>query len=219
MRNICILACGLWMSVAVVHSQTEPSNTGVIYGTVIGQDGTPAKGLILNAEPLGKPLLMVLPRTKTNDRGAFRFEHLPLGKYTVFAEDQEHGYSSFSTGPAGPDNLPEVELTTEQPQAEFDLHLPPKAGLLHFHLTNQRTGAVISGVQVTVMAADNPARTIFSVGCASTKPVLVPPDRNLLLHVTSWGFREWNQSVGNGRPVRIAPGDSLALNVQLEPAE
>ena len=218
MRSLCILACGLWLYAVAPRPQTELPNRGVIYGTVIDKNGRSAKGLILNASPLGVPLLMALPWTRTNDRGAFRFEHLPLGRYTVFAEDKEQGYSSFSTGPAGPGKPPEVELTTERPEAEFNLRLPPKAGLLLFHLTNRSTDAPISGVEVTVMSAEAPSRPIFSGGQSSAKPVLVPSDRNLLLHVTSWGFREWNQSVGYGRLVRIAPGDRLTLDVQLQPA-
>lgn len=218
MRSLCILAFGLCLSAAAAQTQADYPNKGVIYGTVIFQDGTPAKGLILNASPLGVALAMALPWTKTSDAGAFRLEHLPLGRYTVFAEDEEQGYSSFSTGPAGPGNPPEVDLTTEHPEATFDLRLPPKAGFLLLHLTNRTTGAPISGVEVTIVSAENPSRLILSGGQSSSKPVLVPSDKNLLLHVTSWGFREWSQSVGSGRPVRIAPGERLTLNVDLQPA-
>ncbi|HEV2322516.1 MAG TPA: carboxypeptidase-like regulatory domain-containing protein [Terracidiphilus sp.] len=190
----------------------------MIYGTATAQDGTPAKGLILNAEPLGVILATALPWTKTNGTGAFRFENLPLGRYTVFAQDKKQGYSFFSTGPSGPGHFQEVDLTSEHPEAEFNLRLPPKAGFLILHLRNQRTDAAISGVEVTVMSAENPSRPIFSEGSSSTEPVLVPSDKNLLLHVESWGFHEWDQSVGKGKPIRIAPGDRLTLDVQLEPA-
>jgi len=214
-----ILACVLMASAAVAQSQAELPNRGVIYGTVTDQDGTPARGLILNASPLGGGgLSMVLRWTKTDDTGAFRFERLPLGRYTVFAEDEAQGYSWLSTGSAGPGNVPEVELTSEHPEEEFDLHLPPKAGFLIFRLTNRRTGSAISGVQVTVMSAEKPSRFIFSEGTSSTKPILVPSDKGLLVHVASWGFHEWDQSVGNGMPIRIAPGDRLRLDVQLVPA-
>ena len=218
MRSLCILACGLWVSAAVAQSQAEFPNRGVIYGIVTAQDGTPAKALILNARPLGVDLGMALPWTKTDDTGAFRIEHLPLGRYSVFAEDDVQGYSSFSAGPAGPGEPAEVELTAEHPEAEFNLHLPPNAGFLLFRLTNQKTGAAISGVEVTVNSAESPSRLIFSGGYPSGKAVLVPSDRNLLLHVTSCGFREWDQSIGNGMSIRIAPGQRLTLDVQLQAA-
>jgi hypothetical protein len=160
---------------------------------------------------------MALPWKKTDDTGAFRFEHLPLGRYIVFAEDKEQGYSMFSTGVGG-DHPPEVELTTEHPKTEFNLHLPPKGGFLLFHLTNQKTGAAISGVEVTVNFPGTPPKFVFSGGQSSSQPILVPSNQNLLLHVKSWGFREWDKTVGDGRPIRIAPGDRLTLDVQLEPS-
>jgi hypothetical protein len=154
---------------------------------------------------------LALPWTKTDDKGVFRFEHLPLGRYTVFAEDKEEGYSSFSTG-AGGSGPPEVELTTEHSEAEFNLRLPPKAGFLLFRLTNQITGAPISGVEVTVMLAGPPPKFIFSSGCSSSQAVLVPSDENLLLHVKSWGFREWDKSVGDGKPILIRISISIYIN-------
>lgn len=219
MRILSLLACVLSALPIAAQSQPEFPNRGVIYGTATSPDGTPAKGLILNAEPLGHPLAFVLPRTETNEVGAFRFENLPLGRYTVFAEDKRQGYSSFSTRPAGQGNLQEVELTSEHPEAEFNLHLPPKAGFLILRLRNQKNGAAISEGEVTVMSADNPPRLILSGSSSSAEPVLVPSNKNLLLlHVTSWGFHEWDQSAGKGKPIRIAPGDRLTLDVLLDPA-
>jgi hypothetical protein len=80
-----ILAGTLSVTPAVAQNHAGSPNNGVIYGTVTSQDGLPAKGLFLNAEPLGGTLGMALPWTKTNSTGAFRFEHLSLGRYTVFA--------------------------------------------------------------------------------------------------------------------------------------
>jgi len=218
MGKLLALAGVVFLSAVAAQGQGQSPNKGVIYGTVVALNGTPAKGLTLSAMPLGVTLGMALPWTKTNEAGVYRFEHLPLGRYTVYAEDKEAGYSIFSTGAGGMGHPSEVELTAGHPEAEFNLHLPPPAGFLLFHLTNRSTGAPISGIEVTVMSAENPSGPIFSGGQSSSEPVLVPSDKNLLLHVTSWGFREWNQSVGNGRLVRIAPGDRLTLDVQLQPA-
>lgn len=213
------LAFLLLFSTATAQNQVQSPCKGVIYGTVINQDGTPAKGLTLNALPLGVGLGMALPWTKTNDAGVYRFEHLQWGRYSVYAEDKEAGYSNFSTGAGGAaGHLPEVELTAEHPEAEFTVHLPPPAGFVVFHLTNRSTGTTITGVEVTVMSADIAAKTIFSGGFSLPQPILVPSDKDLLLHVTSWGFKEWEQSVGAGKHIRIAPGNRLSLNVQLQPS-
>ena len=155
--NTFLLAIFVLFLTASAPHQGQSPNKGVIYGTAINPDGTPAKGLMLNAHPLGVILAMPLPWAKTNDAGAYRFEHLPFGRYTVFAEDKEAGYSMFSTGAGStPGHPPEVELSVEHPEAEFTVHLPPKAGFVLFHLTNRATGAPIAGITLTVMSGASP---------------------------------------------------------------
>jgi hypothetical protein len=54
---------------------------------------------------------------KTNDAGEYRFPNIPWwGKYTVYAEDEDAGYSIFSTG-AGRSEPSEVELAPEHREA------------------------------------------------------------------------------------------------------
>ncbi|MBV8437128.1 MAG: hypothetical protein JOY95_06400 [Silvibacterium sp.] len=202
---------------AVAAQQPEDPTKGVIYGTVIDQNGQPAKELGLTAYPLGVGLGAILPYTKTDQNGEFHFVRIPWwGRYTVFADDEEAGYSLSATG-LNPTKS--VTLSPEQPEAEFNLVLPPKAGFLKIHLTNQKTGEPIKAVQVTVMSADNPKSLVFSQSCSSTRTILVPPDKNLFLHVTSWGFREWSEGAGDGKSIRIHSGSRLTLEVELDPAD
>lgn len=210
---------GFLLLAAAVAQQNDGSRaTGQIYGVAIGQDGKPAKGLGRTAEPLGVPLGAVLPHVKTNDDGEYRFENLPWwGRYTVYAEDEEAGYSSFSTGPSGKSQVSEVELSPEHPQAEFDVHVSPKAGFLRIHLTSRRTNKNIAGMRVAVMAMENPASPLFTTSCYSNRVVLLPSSKNLLVHVSSDGFREWEESVGRGKPLNLRSGEPLTLDVQLEP--
>lgn len=154
------------------------------------------KGIGLDAWPLGVGLGARLPHTRTNNVGEYRFEQIPWwGKYSVLAEDDDAGYSFFSTG-EGRNNPPEVELTPEHPEAEMKVYLPPKAGFLHIRLTNRRTGAGISAMRVALTPLESPEREMFSVSCDSNRVVLIPSDKNLLLHLTSDGYREWDESVG-----------------------
>jgi hypothetical protein len=146
-------------------------------------------------------------------------ENLPWwGKYTVSPEDDQAGYSIFSTAPAK--NEPsEVELTPERRESEVKVYLPPKAGFLHINLTNRRTGAAISGMRVAMMLAERPLSPVFTTSCYSWHVILAPPDKSLLLHITSDGFGEWKESVGNGKSLRLPSGHSLTLNVQLDPSD
>jgi hypothetical protein len=206
------------LAIALAQDRDQTPASGLIYGVVVDQDGRPAKGIGLTACPLGVGLGAKLPHTKSNDKGEYRFESLPWwGRYTVYGEDDDAGYSIFSNGPAGNSHPSEVEITREHPEAEFKVYLPPKAGFLQIHLTNRRTNAAIPGMQVDVMPKEKPDSPLFSMGCYSNHVVLVPSDRDLLLHVTSDGFREWNESVGRGKPIHLATGTRLTLDVQLDP--
>jgi hypothetical protein len=209
---------GLLLLAASAQQNDEPHPKGVIYGIAIGQDGQPAKRIGLTAEPLGVALGARLPHTRTNDAGEYRFENVPWwGRYTVYGDDENEGYSDFSTGPAG--SPPEVEITPEHPEAELKVLLPPKAGFIQIHLTEQKTGAGISGMRVALMPTESPASPLFTMSCYSNKVILIPPDKSLLLHISSDGFREWNESIGKGKPIHLASGARLKIDVQLEPAE
>ena len=212
---------GLFLVAAALAQQQQTSGpNGVIHGTVIGQDGKPAGGIGLEAWPLGvSPLATRLPWTRANDVGEYRFDKIPWwGKYRVHAEDNEAGYSVFSTD-EGRNDPPEVELTPEHPAAEMKVWLPPKAGFLQIHLTNRRTGATISGMQVALAPMESPKQQLFSISCYADRVVLIPPNKNLLLHVTSDGYREWDESAGKGKPLHLASGARITLDIQLDPLD
>jgi hypothetical protein len=184
---------------------------GVVYGTVVSQNGQPGKRMSVYAESLDVDVQF--PSTMSNDRGEYRFENLPWGRYTVFAEDHDAGYSGEVIDDS---SQPSVEISREHPQAEFRVVLPPKAGFLQIHLTNRRTGAAIPWMGVTVAPTEEPRRSINST-CKSSETILVPPDRNLILHITADGFREWGESVGTGKPIFVPSGTRLTIAVQLDP--
>ena len=213
------IGCLLLASAVAERPGHEPAR-GSIYGVVINQAGQSAQGIALKAKPLGVILATALPETRTDQDGKFRFVKLPWwGRYTVFADDLEAGYSEYATRPQESKRLQEVTLSPEHPKAEFNFRLQPQAGFLHVQLKNSKTGQTIPGIEVDVRSAENPDQRLFGIGCYSDRPILVPSDRDLLLHITSWGFKEWSESVGQGKAIRIPPGVRMALEVQLEPSQ
>ena len=140
------------------------------------------------------------------------------GRYTVYAEDPKAGYSLFSTGTGYSHHPPEITISLQQPEAELNVRLPPKAGFLNVHLTNQMNGSVIPSLIVEVIQQEEPSKVIFSESCGSADVILIPPDRDLLLHVRAPGFSEWSESAGIGRFIRISSGDHMQLNVALSPS-
>jgi TonB family protein len=206
----------LLLATAAAQQNDEPRPKGVIYGVAIGQDGQPAKGIGLVAFNRGVALGGTLPYARTNQAGEYRFENLDFGRYTVDADDEDAGYSIFSTG-GGVGHPPEVELAAEHPEAELRVYLPPRAAFLQIRLTNQKTGAGISAMRIALMLAENPVSQFFSTSCYSNHVILIPPEKHLLLHVTSDGFQEWEQSTGMGKPIYLPSGTRLTLDVKLDP--
>jgi len=205
-----VVAC-LMLVGAIAQKHAEPR--GVIYGIATTQDGHPAKGIKLTVDPIGDFILgSVLPSVTTNQAGEYRIENLQLLSYRVYAEDQDGGYSSFSTGFGSGS----VTLTSEDPTAEYRVSLPPRAGFLQIHLTNRRTGAGIPAIRIVLTLAEKPEMR-FTSNAYSNAAILVPPDKDLLLHVVSDGFAEWEESLGAGKPINLASGSRLTLDVQLEP--
>lgn len=204
------------VSLASAAAQLGPQAVGgSIHGTVIGNDGTSGAGIRLTASGRSGALGTRLPETRTDQSGNYRFDRLGWDKYTIYADDPDVGYSIFSTGTSAQGNPPEVTLSPDHPEATLDLRLPPKAAFVRIHLTNKRTGTVISGMQVRVMSSLNPLQQLFSISCSSDSEVLVPSDKDLLLHVTSMGFHEWDESAGSGKHIRVPSGNHVELYVQL----
>jgi hypothetical protein len=210
----------LWLTVGASGQQSHES-TGEIHGTVVGPDGQSAKGMLLSAVMECPSICSFwMTQTVTNKDGEYRFQHLPLGqKYSVFADNTKAGYPRFGPAPAGA-----VELTASHPDAELRVDLPPKVGVLVIHLSNKTTGAIIPRGLVKVKVLDAPdsrwsevwadsSNCLFFPDCA----ISVPPDKQLLVHVSSAGFREWDKSAGKGKPFLVHSGARLNWDIQLEP--
>ena len=207
-----VLLIALLTAAAAAQQSEEPPRIGAIYGVVVGRDGQPAPNLRLTALPLELILSGILPTTKTDSEGKYRFEKLQLAKYTVYASDEDAGYpASYGTFHFGDTPLRAVKLTTEHPEAEFRVDLPPKAGFLQIHLTNRNTGAEIKNMRVKMVWAGYPNRRLES-SSSSSQVLLLPPDREILLHVSSDGFNAWDQSI------HLHSEERVTLDVQLEPA-
>lgn len=201
----------LFAVTALPAQDEQPQPTGAIYGVVIGRDGQSAPGVRLTAYPQGVVIAGMLPATKTDSAGRYRFEKLQLGRYTVFAHDEDAGYPDASATFYATDTPSrEVNVTAEHPEAEFRVDLPPKAGFLQIHLTELGSGAEIRTMRVKLVWADD-ANRLLSSSSYSNRVLLLPPDKDVLLHVTSDGFSAWDQSI------HLRSEERVTLNVHLEP--
>lgn len=93
---------------AEAQENTRPPN-GTIYGIAYDSHGHPASQIKLTALPLGVALGTPLSAPRKNEKGEYRFVGLPWwGQYTVYADDEDAGYSVFSTGSLGQTEPEEV---------------------------------------------------------------------------------------------------------------
>jgi hypothetical protein len=207
------------------HAQPNADCKGVVHGVVIGQDHKPWSGVNLILEPVGD-YDYVLPRTKTDQRGEYRFQKVCTGKWGVFVEDKEAGYASsgrhmnwFLYGRWSP----EVKITDKNLDAQLDVDAPPKGGMLVVHLTNSVTHTKISRIEVELIVSRK-QRMGFSCENSESSPCgdgpfLVPPNQDVKLHVTSKGFYEWKESVGRGKLIHLSAGEAMTIDVELDPIQ
>ena len=96
-----VVFVGFLLQVTAVAQQHDgPVPEGAIYGIAIGQDGQPAKGIELNARPLGVLVFRtMLDHTRTNDAGEYRFENLDWGKYTSTPKMKKQGTQALAPVP------------------------------------------------------------------------------------------------------------------------
>jgi hypothetical protein len=217
---LAVLVVSLLTTASFAQQRDDANPGGAIYGVAIDWDGRPAKGIKLVAalqtaaqvEPVSAHL-----HATTNESGEYHFENLGVGTYMIFPDDEEAGYDLFMTAKEDSIYFVIVRLTAEQPKVELRVHLPPQDAFLEVHLTNQKNGAPIEAIEFELHRTDERRSTAYKISSVENLVFLIPPDRDLLLHVSSPGFREWQESVGSGRPIRLTPGARLRLDVQLVP--
>ncbi len=205
-----------------VYAQSSiqsPTCTGVIHGIVFDGSGDKVSGIAVEAWPT-RLLAGSVPSVKTGPEGDYRFEHICPGTYVVTVADEKAGYphaspmvSAFIYG-----SIEEVRLTIESPQADLPVRLPPKPGFMQLHITNRETKAEIPKFTVMLNVKGQPGGLsfIFDVGIKDHK-IELPPDKDVICHLTADGFREWSESAGQGKLIRIQSGTKGTLEAELQP--
>lgn len=200
----------------------SPSCSGVIHGIVSDRTGQPVGGITVVAWPLGVDLGAMLPRLKTNQGGEYSFEHVCPGRYAVLAEDAEAGY---------PDSSPylfeflygrrtaQVKLTAKHSLAELPVQLPPQPGRIKVFVTDRVTGVEITKFTIEMIVPGqhhSPEIKYEFSPEIHDREIEVPPDKDVIMHVTADGFREWSASASGRKVIRVSAGTQESLLAQLE---
>jgi len=231
MRGIpSLVLCCLLSDAGATAQPNEPAAKPAIFGRVTDKDGKPAKNIQLTAWRVDIPVINFssFRSVITDQEGHYRFEDLPGSEYgdvaqdreyLVFASDLEAGYSYISQYPVYRAHAPVVRVSAQHPLAEFNFRLPPKSGFLSFRAMNRATGAPIRGATIDVFLGDELRKGVLWGDQGSDKPVLVPPNCDLLIHVKSQGYEESYVSAWRGKPIRFTPGERINIDLLLEPEQ
>jgi hypothetical protein len=186
---------------------------GLINGIAIDRDGQPVKGIALTAwNTAPRELQGPEPNALTNQHGEYRFEHLPLGTYVVCADDQRAGYALYTCARQNP--AATVTLTVEKPEGEVRVDLPQQDGFLEIHVINQESGGPVPALRVEA-EWENELRLKIKATWHENHVVLLPPDTEVMMHVSAPGFRAWEDDAGTGKLIYLRPGAKVKLDVQL----
>ena len=207
------------------HDHRDSECKGIVHGTVVGQDGKPWAEISVILEPVGSYDL-VLPRTKTDSLGQYRFSDVSCGSWGVFIQDKEAGYPQsgrLMNWTLYGRRSPQVKITEKHSDGEFDVYVPPKPGILVVHLTNSVTKTKIPRIELEIKVTRKRTERLSCEDSASSTcgddSFLVPPNQDVNLYITSKGFHEWKESVGRGKLIHLSAGQVMTIDAELDPLQ
>ena len=162
----------------------------------------------------------IQPSSKTDLTGHYCIPDLFPGEYALSATDPDKQYPDMGSMFYAV-HLPEprIELKAGATEEHADFRIPYKAGSISIQLTDARTGKAISSMLFNLDVKSNPEQRYIHGSSDSTVPLLVPPNEDIYLTVTSPGYRTWPDDGTKGRIVNLLPGFKLELKIALQPVQ
>jgi hypothetical protein len=194
--------------------QLPPPSQGTITGTVSNEAGVPVAGAKVSADPLDHRL-RISPVTYviTDTRGRFKVERLAWGEYAIFADKEEAGYPNSRLAFYSDDKFPAVVLSESTPTTVISVRLK-RAATLKGRISDADT-KIPTGASFRLTRLEKPADWI-ATSVPSDYRVLIPPDVDVGVEATSRGYNPW-PSPGLQRKIRLHPGQTMTLNIDLKP--
>ena len=214
------LSAGQQNKKLVIQTDAE---MGLIDGTVLYEDGRPAKGATVYSSPLARPIIGIIPHADTDETGHFRID-IPsswFGKFAVAAMKEDEDYPDMSKQFYSDGKFKTITLTSVHPTETVIIHLGPKAGVL--------VGTVAEAVSNTPLSpcvefrrATEPSNFLSASGLVKPQyKLLIPPDTDILVKISLDGYKTWyypgTLDHARATPVRLGPGERKAADIRLEP--
>src|SRR5882762_3575957 len=170
-------SCARQSAVRVVAAD---EGLGLIEGTVIYEDGRPAKGATVSVWPTDRGMAAKVPSADTDELGHFQIKHLWLGKFAVTAKKEDEGYPDTGSGFYRDSKIAPITLSLSHPSATDTIILGPKAGILVGAVADAVTDAPLDPC-VDFHRASDPNNFLSGTGLVNAKyRVLVPSDQDVI---------------------------------------
>jgi hypothetical protein len=216
MKLLAIVWVVVLMAASAPAEITDPSCSGTLHGVAENAEHQPVPGIRLVLRPIGVDLDYILPTTTSNEAGAYSFEHVCAGRFSVLVDDERAGYPpeiwSYLLG-----YKHEAKVTPAHLRIELPVVVPPKAALLKVVARNARTNAAVPTLQIMFKTSKVRMFDWVTIRNDSSEPLLLPANTDLLCRVFAGGYREWQEGRKRGKQIRLAPNGHTILNVELEP--
>jgi len=216
MKFLAIWGVVVLMAACAAAGITDPSCRGILHGVATNAENEPVPGIRLVLWPIAVDPDYVRPTTTSNEVGAYWFEHVCAGLFTVLVDDERAGYPpgiwSYLLG-----HKHEAKVTPEHLRVELPVIAPPKAGLLKVVARSSRTNKAVPTLQIMLKTSKVKMYDWITIRNESSEPLLLPANTDLLCRVVAGGYREWREGRKRGKQVRLAPEGQTTLNVELEP--
>lgn len=216
MKFLAIFGVVVLMAACAAAGITDPSCSAILHGVATNAENEPVPGIRLVLWPIAVDPDYVRPTTTSNEVGAYWFEHVCAGLFTVLVDDERAGYPpgiwSYLLG-----HKHEAKVTPEHRRIELPVIVPPKAGLLKVVARNSRTDKAVLTLQIMLKTSKVKMYDWITIRNESSEPLLLPANTDLLCRVFAGGYREWREGRKRGKQIRLAPEGQTTLNVELEP--
>jgi hypothetical protein len=207
----------LLLATFLAYGQSSMEPTGSICGTTLDENGAPAAFVRVVAIYVGAHSGMY-PMGKTDKSGHYCVANVAPGDYVMSADDPEKGYPQiWSIFYDAPSPKPKVSITAQNLQGHADWQIPYKAGFLKVHLTDARTGKQIIPMFFKLVLRSRPDVGFMRGSCASTMPLLVPPNEDIYFTVSAPDHQEWPRDGTIGRLLNLLPGATQDFVIALQP--
>jgi hypothetical protein len=212
MRSLCVAALVVTSMFSAAQSSKQVQVKGHIIGFVVNDSNEPVGHAILCTSVVQTHSVRTECGAQADADGHFDIR-VPLETSGIYAEYPAEGYQAANEDPMK--QGVRVQLSEQEPVANVTIKIGPSPAEIDLDVTDRSTGKPVSAFVVRWIRIDGSV----TANDSNKGDVLVPPNVELLLTVSSPGFERWfytDVSAPSRPTLRLASGERRTISVELE---